>query len=569
MNEELEQTTEQTDEQILAMDDQAQSENEDERRQAEEAAEEEDESEDQDEGDGETDEEDSDGSEEPDDDELPEVKARDAEIEAIKGCEVGNTPNLSKLHGSGILMGTVETYECDPEEDCPECETRKVCQECQGDGTVTCPHCDGHRDCPTCNGSRVVTCPKCDGSGSCRKCNGSGGVDCRSCHGKGQVKKRRPNGDPYYITCHECNGRGRITCSKCRGGGQCHHCHGRRDVTCDDCDGSGRCKQCGGQGVVTCDHCDGSGQCPTCNGHGRITCHRCQGTGYYQQYVGYKCKGVTKTFRFCGSRNIKDAIEEAVGTVLYNDAYKQWINEDTLEFDKTEEAMDTAIRCDEPLFSEFESAYGQFSAEHHPNSDEDRPYNKAIRIQEIPVTRVEYVVDDNPYVLYIMGINSVVAFDKMPKKIEALRAGLFSKAKMLFTKKARARAYAKLAAYIFACDGISIDESRLMNLAIKKLQLPPEKEQEFRLSLKAFTPAMPYETFRKEVKTLFDSKKTLAFAWQCMSIDKHISEAETELFNKLLAEFKLRPEHGEKLKGFASRIATLSDKEIIDEYLHN
>jgi hypothetical protein len=278
---------------------------------------------------------------------------------------------------------------------------------------------------------------------------------------------------------------------------------------------------------------------------------------------------VTKKFLFCGSRNIKDALGDAVGTVLYNDVYKRWIDEDTIEYDKTESAMAYAIRCDEPLYREFEAAYGQFANEHHPSSDEDRPYNQAIRIQDIPVTRVEYIVDDNPYVLYIMGINSVVAYDKIPKKIEALRAGLFSKVKMLFTKKARAKAYAKLAAYIFACDGMSIDESRLMNLAIKKLELPPEEEKEFRASLKRFTPSMPYEEFRKEVKTLFDSRKTLTFAWQCMSIDKHVSESETELFNKLLAEFKLRPEHGEKIKAFASRIATLPDKEIIDEYLHN
>lgn len=576
MNEENDQTPEQTDEQTQKKTDPAQSKsgepsgaNEtDELRQAGNPAEEveEEDPEDRDEEEAESDE---DAADEVDDDELPEVKARDAEIEEIKNCEIGNTPNLSKRHGTGILMGTVETYDCDPEEDCPECETRKVCQQCQGDGTVTCPHCGGQQDCPTCNGSRVVPCPKCDGSGSCRKCGGSGAIRCSSCHGKGQVKKCRDNGTPYYITCHECNGRGQTMCSRCRGGGQCQHCHGRRDVTCGDCDGAGRCSQCGGRGVVTCGNCDGSGQCPTCNGHGRITCHRCQGTGFYQQYIGYKAKGITKNFQFCGSRNIKGAIEEAVGTVLYNDAYKQWINEDTLKFDRTKEAMAHAIGCDEPLFREFEAAYGQFAGEHHPSTAEDRPVNKAIRIQEIPVTRVEYVVDDNPYVLYIMGINSIVAFDKMPKKIEALRAGLFSKAKMLFTKKSRARNYAKLAAYVFACDGLSIEESRLMNLAIKKLRLPEEEEKAFRESLKKFTSSMPYEEFRKEVKSLFDSKKTLAFAWQCMSIDKHVSEAETELFNKLLAEFKLRPEHGEPIKAFAKRIATLSDGEIIDEYLHN
>lgn len=359
------------------------------------------------------------------------------------------------------------------------------------------------------------------------------------------------------------------TCPRCDGGGKCNDCDGNGKVTCSDCDGSRVCRKCEGEGVITCGHCDGSGLCPTCDGHGRITCHRCQGTGYYQQFIAYNAKGITKSMMFCGTRNIKDAMEDAVGGLLYNDVYKQWVNEDTLEFDNTDQTMRIALDNDEPLFREFEQAYSAFSSEHHPNTDEDRPYNKAIRIQDIPVVRVEYIVDENPYVLYIMGINSVVAYDKIPKSIEALRAGLFGKMKMLFTKKARTKAYAKLAAYIFACDGMSIEESRLLNLAIKKLDLEPEEEKEFRESLKAFTPQMPYEEFRKEVKTLFDSKKTLAFAWECMSIDKQVSETETELFNKLLAEFKMRPEHGEKIKMLSNRIATLSDKEIITEYLTN
>ena len=499
-------------------------------------------------------------------DDRADVRARDAEIEEIENGKVGNTPSLSDKNSSGILMGTVETFECDPEEDCPECQNRKVCQECQGEGKVTCPHCHGHRDCPKCNGNGTVPCRSCGGGGSCKKCKGSGEITCSQCGGSG-------NG-PHYMnesrarTCSKCHGSGRVHCPNCNGGGHCQHCHGRGEVTCGECDGTRRCKKCDGQGTITCGHCDGSGNCPTCNGHGRVTCRRCQGTGFYQQYIGYKSQGVTKYFLFSGSRNIKDALADSVGTVLYNDVYKRWVDEDTLEFDRTKEAMDAAIRCDEPLFREFESAYGQFAGGQHPSTSADRPYNKALRVQEIPVTRVEYVVDDNPYVLYIMGLNSVVAYDEMPNRIEALRVGFFSRLKMLFTKTSRTKAYAKLAAYIFACDGMSIEESRLMNLAIKKLQLPPEKEQKFRLSLKEFTPSMPYKKFRKHVKALFSSKKTLAFAWQCMSIDKHVSEAETELFDKLLAEFKIPPEHKEKMKGYAARIASLSDKEIIDEYLH-
>lgn len=44
---------------------------------------------------------------------------------------------------------------------------------------------------------------------------------------------------------------------------------------------------------------------------------------------------------------------------------------------------------------------------------------------------------------------------------------------------------------------------------------------------------MSYDTFKKEIKCILSSRKTLTFAWQCMTIDKKHSEQEEELFNNL------------------------------------
>ena len=56
---------------------------------------------------------------------------------------------------------------------------------------------------------------------------------------------------------------------------------------------------------------------------------------------------------------------------------------------------------------------------------------------------------------------------------------------------------------------------------------------------------------------------------RCGGFVVRLAQFSGELFDKLLAEFKIPPEHREKMKEYAARIASLSDKEIIDEYLHN
>jgi hypothetical protein len=79
---------------------------------------------------------------------------------------------------------------------------------------------------------------------------------------------------------------------------------------------------------------------------------------------------------------------------------------------------------------------------------------------------------------------------------------------------------------------------------------------------------MPYSVFRNEIKSLFVSKKTLTFAWQCMAVDKTLSEGENELFDLLCKECHVTDVlEIEKLKKFATKFATLADDTIVNNYI--
>ena len=78
---------------------------------------------------------------------------------------------------------------------------------------------------------------------------------------------------------------------------------------------------------------------------------------------------------------------------------------------------------------------------------------------------------------------------------------------------------------------------------------------------------MPYEVLRKNISSLFSSKKTLTFAWQCMAVDKNVSSQENELFAKLVAEYKLESSEVETMKKFATKYSLLKDEHLVDEYL--
>lgn len=60
-----------------------------------------------------------------------------------------------------------------PSGDLPE---RKLCDECDGTGSV---------ECEWCNGDGYTVCEHCDSEVDCKACDGEGRVECRECGGTG------------------------------------------------------------------------------------------------------------------------------------------------------------------------------------------------------------------------------------------------------------------------------------------------------------------------------------------------------------------------------------------------
>ena len=502
----------------------------------------------------------------------------------------------------GVLYGTVMTYECDPEEDCKKCEGSGRCPKCEGEGSTVCGECGGDGACHHCGGQGSTVCEECHGDGVCHDCHGSGGSPCEGnflfeatrkrsagsaaessssathcggsgvcqlCHGSGISMGRECVACHGSGNCRYCGGTGTIACGSCKGSAHCHKCGGDGQVRCDSCRGSGQCRKCEGSGRITCDDCGGDGECTKCNGHGRLQCPRCKGMGAYQQFTTYTIKGIRKDACFTGSLECAKCIREAEGEVVFDGMQKKWASVDVVETDCTDEVDELGQNCDADLYSEFQAQYREFLDAKAPKSDAVSPYRKMIKIEDVRLAKIEYVVDDKPYVMYIMGNNDIVACEEVPKNIEALKLSIFEKAKLLAMTLFRKKEYAQLAHYIFKIDGVADAETRMLNVAIKKCCDSPEKEEAFKEELKKFDPAsMPFEELRKQTKALFASRKLIAFVWQCIAVDKQVTPKEEEFFNKVVAEFKkVTPEQVAKIKALASRIAKLSDEEILDEYL--
>lgn len=497
-----------------------------------------------------------------------------------------NWKTIEKGMHRGLLDGTIENHECDPQEDCPECRGDRRCTKCHGSGDVDCHVCHGNGQCRDCRGHGRIRCTECGGSGRCRKCGGTGQIMCRDCHGSG--KKRNPAFDMYggeqWVTCMACHGTGYTPCKHCTstglnatrfvfgtsknasGTGKCPKCDGTGELTCKTCEGTGDCTSCKGTGRETCSHCHGDGNCPNCEGSGKVTCRRCEGSGWYQTFSIYDSRCYVKKWEYISLEELQEGLRMAVRRPVYNDVYRKWRLKDTLAFDKVEEVKQKTKEAfgNEEAYKNYEKSYEQAVKN---CGVIDTPYEKATEIGQIPVTKIDFSLNGKEYTAFVMGDNGVVMCDELPVKVEAFKPTFFQKLKMTFTKKKRHLAYIKLAAYIFQCDGKSMDESHVLDVFVAALNLKPAKQEALKEQLKSYNSQMPYEVLRKEISSLFSSKKTLTFAWQCMAVDKNVSSQESGLFAKLVAEYKLESSEIETMKKFATKYSLLKDEHLVNEYL--
>ena len=495
-----------------------------------------------------------------------------------------NWETIDVCSHSGLLDGTIENHECDPLEDCPECRGDGRCTKCHGSGDVDCHVCHGNGQCRDCHGHGRTRCTECGGDGRCRKCGGTGQVTCRDCHGKGETKCTDSNGFPFYSKCLTCHGSGYVPCKHCTstglnaarlvfgsrmnasGSGKCPKCEGTGELVCKTCEGTGNCTACKGSGRETCSHCNGKGNCPNCNGTGKVTCRRCEGSGWYQTFSMYDAKCYVKKWEYVSLAELKEGLKLATKRPVYKDLYRKWKYKDVIEFDKTEDVKLKSKQDfgNDEAYRSFEKAYEQAVKE---SGAKDTPYEKSMDMERIPVTKVDFNLNNKEYSVYVMGDNGVVICEELPAKVEMYKPSFFQKLKMAFTKKKRHLSYIKMAAYIFQCDSKDISESHVLDVFIAALKLKPAKQEALKEQLKKYNSNMPYEVFRKEVSSLFSSKKTLTFAWQCMAVDKKVSPQENQLFEKLVAEYKIDSSEVESMQRFATKYSLLKDEHLVKEYL--
>lgn len=490
-----------------------------------------------------------------------------------------NWETIEECTHRGLLDGTIENHECDPQEDCPECRGNGRCTKCHGDGEVDCHVCHGSGQCKKCEGRGHTPCTECGGNGRCRHCGGRGKIKCRDCHGIGEVFDGK-----NYVKCRKCGGAGDMPCPECSstgmnaarfvfgasknaaGTGKCTKCDGTGELVCKTCGGSGNCTSCNGSGRETCSHCDGDGNCPNCEGTGRVTCRRCEGSGWYQTFSIYDARCYVKKWEYVSLDELKEGLKLANSRPVYKNIYRKWKSKGTVEFDKID---DVIKKTDQDFgnaesYQSFEKAYNQAVS---ASGVKDTPYDKTLEIERVPVTKIDFSLNEKEYTAYVMGDNGVVMCEELPVKVEVFKPTFFQKLKLTFTKKKRHLSYIKLAAYIFQCDGKSMDESHVLDVFVKALNLKPAKQESLKEELKSYNSEMPYEVLRKQVSSLFSSKKALTFAWQCMAVDKKVSPQELELFGKLAAEYKLEPAEVESLKRFATKYSLLKDEYLVSEYL--
>lgn len=259
----------------------------------------------------------------------------------------------------------------------------------------------------------------------------------------------------------------------------------------------------------------------------------------------------------------------ATGNCLHDSRVQQWADART-QTENTEAAADT--KCQQKLGT-FQQQYNDFKAAHqqcsntNPEKYSDKPYAKELSAQAVPVTTITYQLDGKEYKILIAGKNHVVAASSIPTQMQGYELTEREKSKLAMSYRSRLRAYAILAAYIFQCDGINAAESKVLQSMVTMLKLSPSGRKKFMAKLSTYNSEMPYEKLRKLIKPILKSNKTITFAWQCMAVDKKITEQEKELFNNIVAEFNLSSEEVERLKKRAYNFARLKPDQIAIEYV--
>lgn len=505
-----------------------------------------------------------------------------------------------------ILLSTVETHDCDPQEDCRECHGSGKCHDCKGQGENDCHKCHGSGHCTSCNGRGQERCKKCNGSGKCTECHGKGGercskchgtgvcqtcsgskkIDCPDCHGHGFLdngikcptcygKGKRMCPDcanmlsPSDGRCHKCNGTGEIKCSKCGGSGNCTKCSGSGNITCSDCSGSGNCRTCTGSGKLTCKTCNGSGDCQNCHATGKVTCGRCEGSGWFQTYRAARVSDYLKGAR-CLSLPMADYhLEEADGDVAYKGVYREWSSFQHQKSDTEAERdrlVETKLGNDTPRYKACLDEIKQTEA-FSPDSPSDGPMRSQMEVNVVDHVKIRYIINGKEYSVDLLGNNHIGIYDDVPTVMEEFKLSKIASLKLALTQGKRIKAMGLLAAWIYGCDGWKPEEMRMMKCLAAEISSKPAKQSKLMQQWHSVHTTLSQEQLMKKIKPLLHSRKTISFAWHCINVDHEATEREIGLFNALTACYKnLTSQDIDTLKLRAMKFNKLTDEYLIKEY---
>lgn len=425
---------------------------------------------------------------------------------------------------SWILPGSVRTHTCPPEEKCYVCGGRGSCTTCAGRGEIRCEECGGK------------------GVKRCRRCGGGG--RCSFCHGTGLFM-----GDK---------------CPECRGSG-----------ICQDCKGSGtyECYTCNGSGFKSCYSCGGTGNCRKCEGSGTIICSRCLGTGYYQTYLKYYAHYCVRQFVTPGpTPEFIEGLRLANGTELCKYIAKYWRKPNYLQFDNTQRCFDKVIAASGEYANYAKDFQKEYDAIPEMNDEIEgyKPYMNLLRANKIPCTRIKYILNNKEYEMVFMGTNGILCYDDVPSSVKLFETSTVEQNHLKQTAYSRHLALAALTTYIFNLDGMDISESSHLNLLLKHMCLNAlERDRKVKYLRQRYTADISADVMLDNVKCLLTNKKTICYVWQCIAIDKQISQAEQLFFDKLVARYNISETDISSLKRFSSKFATLDSEQFVKEYLES
>lgn len=430
---------------------------------------------------------------------------------------------------SWIFPGSIKTYSCPPEERCQTCGGNGRCTKCAGQGSVRCG---------TCGGRGEISCPSCSGKGQCSYCSGRGGAT---------------GVDGNWKDCYHCSGTGR-----------CRNCGGRGTVTC---------YSCSGKGFEKCWSCMGSGNCITCDGSGAVTCSRCKGTGFFQIYLEYTAHYCVRQLVTPGpTPELIEGLRIAEGYELCNYVAKYWRKDNVVEFDNTERCFKKLIKDSGDYSNYAEDLHKEYTStpEMTQGIAEYKPYMNTLRANRVQYTHVKYSLNDKEYDMIFVGTNGVVSFGDVPSSIKIFDITDIQRAYLKQTAYSRHQALAILTSYIFNLDGIDNRESEHLSLLLKHMCLDQlGRDRKVKYLKQRYTADIPDDVILDKIKCLLISKRTICYVWQCIAIDKKVSERELCFFERLVARYNISEGEVNTLKRYASKFAGLEDEQFVLEYLES